>query len=209
MAVEIGAERVPIVQKQLIHVLQRARRAGHHGDPDAREHDLAARRPRAPKPATSPMPSSTAPTAVMLSGGNRFGPVSGRSRRTHGAHRTRSRALDGRLLAAIACSSPIPGSVVDAIEHSALEDRAQQVGAVAIACLTHSGMAARTLAKYRPEAPIVAIMDDEADAPQARLRLGRARHDDSRRSSPPTTSSRWSRTSCNPTAGPRPKISSS
>src|SRR5581483_8744750 len=38
---------------------------------------------------------------------------------------------------------------------------ADQVGAVAIACLTHSGMAARTLAKYRPEPPIVAIMDND------------------------------------------------
>jgi pyruvate kinase len=56
---------------------------------------------------------------------------------------------------------PIPGSAVDAIEHSAAEI-AEQVGAVAIACLTHSGMAARTLAKYRPETPIVAIMDNLA-----------------------------------------------
>lgn len=39
---------------------------------------------------------------------------------------------------------------------------ARQTGAVAIACLTHSGMAARTLAKFRPETPIVAILDNEA-----------------------------------------------
>ena len=57
---------------------------------------------------------------------------------------------------------PVPGSVVDAIEHSAAV-MAQQVGAVAIACLTHSGMAARTLAKYRPDTSIVAIMDEEAE----------------------------------------------
>jgi pyruvate kinase len=54
----------------------------------------------------------------------------------------------------------IPGSVVDAIESSAATI-ANQLGATAIACLTHSGMAARTLAKYRPDAPIVAIMDNE------------------------------------------------
>jgi pyruvate kinase len=54
----------------------------------------------------------------------------------------------------------LPGSVVDAIEHSASQI-ARQVGAVAIACLTHTGMAARTLAKYRPSTPIVAIMDNE------------------------------------------------
>jgi pyruvate kinase len=56
---------------------------------------------------------------------------------------------------------PIPGSIVNAIESSAAQI-AEQVGAVAIACLTHSGMAARTLAKYRPNVPIVAILDNEA-----------------------------------------------
>lgn len=53
------------------------------------------------------------------------------------------------------------GSVVDSIEYSASKI-ATNVGATAIACLTHSGTAARTLAKYRPEIPIVAIMDNEA-----------------------------------------------
>jgi pyruvate kinase len=38
---------------------------------------------------------------------------------------------------------------------------AKQVGAAAIACITHSGLAAKTLAKYRPDTPIVAITDDE------------------------------------------------
>src|SRR6185503_8371440 len=56
---------------------------------------------------------------------------------------------------------PMPGSIVDAIESSAAQI-ATQVGAVAIACITHSGMAARTLAKYRPETPIVAILDNES-----------------------------------------------
>jgi pyruvate kinase len=53
---------------------------------------------------------------------------------------------------------PLAGSIVDSVEFSAARI-ANHVGAVAIACLTHSGMAARTLAKYRPITPIVAIMD--------------------------------------------------
>ena len=57
--------------------------------------------------------------------------------------------------------TPISGSVVESIEYSASKI-ASHVGAAAIACLTHSGTAARTLAKYRPEIPIVAIMDNEA-----------------------------------------------
>jgi pyruvate kinase len=56
--------------------------------------------------------------------------------------------------------TPMSGSVVDSIEYSASKI-ATHVGARAIACLTHSGTAARTLAKYRPEIPIVAIMDNE------------------------------------------------
>jgi pyruvate kinase len=57
-------------------------------------------------------------------------------------------------------TSPMPGSVVDAIESSAARI-AEQTGAVAIAAITHSGMAAKTLAKYRPETPVIAIMDNE------------------------------------------------
>jgi pyruvate kinase len=59
-------------------------------------------------------------------------------------------------------SPSLPGSVVDAIESSAASI-AKQVDAAAIACLTHSGMAVRTLAKYRPHTPIVAIMDNETN----------------------------------------------
>ena len=51
--------------------------------------------------------------------------------------------------------------MVESIEFSASRI-AHHVGATAIACITHSGMAARVLAKYRPETPIVAIMDNES-----------------------------------------------
>jgi pyruvate kinase len=54
---------------------------------------------------------------------------------------------------------PTAGSIVESIEFSASRI-ASHVGAVAIAPLTHSGMAARALAKYRPETPIVAILDN-------------------------------------------------
>jgi pyruvate kinase len=54
---------------------------------------------------------------------------------------------------------PLPGSAVESIEFSASRI-AHHVGAVAISCLTHSGKAARVLAKYRPDTPIVAIVDN-------------------------------------------------
>ncbi|MCC7440738.1 MAG: pyruvate kinase [Bdellovibrionales bacterium] len=55
---------------------------------------------------------------------------------------------------------PTPGSIVESVEYSASKI-AHHVGAVAIACITHSGRAARALAKYRPGTPIFAIMDRE------------------------------------------------
>ena len=55
---------------------------------------------------------------------------------------------------------PMPGSIVESIEFSASRI-ANHVGAVAIVCISHSGMAVRVLAKYRPYKPIIAIMDSE------------------------------------------------
>ncbi|MCT6647202.1 hypothetical protein N4G37_14130, partial [Enterococcus faecalis] len=46
----------------------------------------------------------------------------------------------------------------DAIEHSAASI-AERTGAKAIACTTHTGRAARALARYRPKVPIVAFTD--------------------------------------------------
>ena len=50
--------------------------------------------------------------------------------------------------------------IVDSIEFSASRI-AHHVSAVAIACITHSGRAAQSLSKFRPDKPIVAIMDRE------------------------------------------------
>lgn len=55
---------------------------------------------------------------------------------------------------------PMKGAVVDSIEFSAARV-AEHIQAVAIVCLTHSGFAAKTLARFRPQIPIVAIMDRE------------------------------------------------
>ena len=158
MAVEIGAQRVPIVQKQLIHSCNEL------GVPAITATQMLESMISCPTP-TRAEASDVANAVfdgtdcVMLSGESASGqyPVEAVS--------TMARIV---LEAESAMESysrhrgilPVPGSVVDAIEHSAAT-MAQEVGAVAIACLTHSGMAARTLAKYRPDAPIVAIMDDD------------------------------------------------
>jgi pyruvate kinase len=149
MAVEIGAERVPTVQKQLI------RSCNEVGVPIITATQMLESMITSPTP-TRAEASDVANAvfdgtdAVMLSGETAGGKYPLETVRTMvrivlEAERMResySRHRD---------SQPIPGSIVDAVEASAAE-MARQVGAVAIACLTHSGMAARTLAKYRPEA---------------------------------------------------------
>jgi len=159
MAVEIGAERVPTVQKQLIHSCNEL------GVPVITATQMLESMISSPTP-TRAEASDVANAvfdgtdAVMLSGETANGKY------PFEAVRTMSRIVMEAERSMDAYSrhrqvDPQPGSIVDAVEHAAAV-MAKQVGATAIACLTHSGMAAKTLAKYRPETPIIAIMDNEA-----------------------------------------------
>jgi pyruvate kinase len=159
LAVEVGAERVPTIQKQLIHGCNEL------GVPIITATQMLESMISSPTP-TRAEASDVANAvfdgtdAVMLSaetasGQYPFDTVKTMARIVLEAERSRDNFSRHRE------NPALPGSVVDAIEHSAA-NIAKQVGAVAIACLTHSGMAARTLAKYRPTTPIVAIMDNEA-----------------------------------------------
>ncbi len=158
MAVEIGAEKVPTVQKQLIHSCNEL------GVPIITATQMLESMVACPTP-TRAEASDVANAvydgtdAVMLSaetasGQYPFETVRTMSRIIIEAEKSREQHSRHRH------AQPLPGSVVDAIESSAAS-MAQQVGASAIACLTHSGLAAKTLAKFRPETPIVAIMDNE------------------------------------------------
>jgi pyruvate kinase len=158
MAVEIGAERVPIVQKQLI------RACNELGVPIITATQMLESMIGCPTP-TRAEASDVANAvfdgtdAVMLSGETAGGKYPVEAVQTMARvilEAERFREVNLRYPE----TPPLPGSVVDAIGSSA-STIARQVGAVAIACLTHSGMAAKTLAKYRPVAPIVAIMDNE------------------------------------------------
>lgn len=159
MAVELGADRVPVVQKGLI------RACNEIGVPIITATQMLESMIASPTP-TRAEASDVANAvfdgtdAVMLSGETASGqyPLE--------AVRTMSKIIVEAERWADAYSvhaqiQPIPGSVVDSVEYSAAKI-AQHVGAVAIACVTHSGMAARTLAKYRPVTPIIALMDSEA-----------------------------------------------
>jgi pyruvate kinase len=160
MAVEIGAQKVPIVQKQLIHSCNEL------GVPIITATQMLESMISCPTPTRA----EASDVANAVFDGTDCVMLSAES--ASGQYPVESVATMARIIleSETAMDSysrhrtiqTIPGSIVDAIEQSAAI-MAQQVGAVAIACLTHSGMAARALAKYRPDAPIVAIMDEEGE----------------------------------------------
>lgn len=156
MAVELGADRVPVIQKRLIHACASL------GVPVITATQMLESMIQSPTP-TRAEASDVANAvfdgtdAVMLSGETAAGkyPLE--------AVRMMSKIILGAQDSLHDYTTrpqvqPLPGSAVDSIEYSASKI-AYHVGASAVACLTHSGMAARTLSKYRPETPIVAIMD--------------------------------------------------
>jgi pyruvate kinase len=156
MAVELGADRVPVIQKRLIHACASL------GVPVITATQMLESMIQSPTP-TRAEASDVANAvfdgtdAVMLSGETAAGkyPLE--------AVRMMSKIILGAQDSLAEYTTrpqvqPLPGSAVDSIEYSASKI-AFHVGASAVACLTHSGMAARTLSKYRPETPIVAIMD--------------------------------------------------
>ncbi len=157
MAVEVGAWRVPSIQKQLI------KSCNELGVPIITATQMLESMIQSPTP-TRAEASDVANAVfdgtdcVMLSGETASGeyPVE--------AVKVMSRIIveseNNKDFNARRDILPLPGSIVESIEFSASRI-ANHVGAVAIACLTHSGMAARVLAKYRPYKPVVAIMDSE------------------------------------------------
>jgi pyruvate kinase len=158
MAVEIGAERVPAVQKRLI------RACNELGVPIITATQMLESMISCPTP-TRAEASDVANAvfdgtdAVMLSAETASGEypreaLQVMSRIIIEAERSHEFSRGPTDLV------PMPGSIVESIEFSASRI-AHHVGASAIACLTHSGVAARALAKFRPEIPIVAIMDQE------------------------------------------------
>jgi pyruvate kinase len=63
------------------------------------------------------------------------------------------------------------GGVTQAISYTAVQI-AEEVGAVAIACLTHSGSTARAIARHRPAMPVVAFTDSQRIVGQLALLWG-------------------------------------
>lgn len=159
MAVELGAQKVPMIQKMLI------RMSNELGVPVITATQMLESMISCPTP-TRAEASDVANAvfdgtdAVMLSAESASGefPTIAVETMARIILEAETESLQYSVHANLV---PLSGSVVDSIEYSASKI-ASHVGASAIACVTHSGTAARTLAKYRPEIPIVAVMDNEA-----------------------------------------------
>ncbi len=159
MAVEIGAERVPTVQKRLIHT------CNHLGVPVITATQMLESMVSSPTP-TRAEASDVANAvfdgtdAVMLSAESASGQypvvaVETMARIIVEAERAKE------LYSGVAHTIlPTPGSIVESVEFSASRI-ASHTGSVAIACITRSGVAAKALAKYRPDMPIVAITEHD------------------------------------------------
>lgn len=158
MAVEVGAERVPIIQKQLIRVCNEV------GVPVITATQMLESMISNPTPTRAEANDVAnavfdGTDAVMLSAETASGQypleaVSMMSKVILEAEQFRRQYSRTPELV------PMTGSVVESIEFSASRI-ADHVGAASIACLTHSGVAARSLSKFRPARPIVAITDNE------------------------------------------------
>ncbi len=159
MAVEIGAERVPTVQKKLIHACNLL------GVPVITATQMLESMVSSPTP-TRAEASDVANAvfdgtdSVMLSAESASGQypvvaVETMARIILESERSKELySMGGHVI------TPMAGSVVESIEFSASRI-ATHTGSVAIAVITHSGVAAKSLAKYRPEIPIIAITENE------------------------------------------------
>jgi len=159
MAVEIGAQRVPTVQKRLIHSCNQL------GVPIITATQMLESMISSPTP-TRAEASDVANAvfdgtdAVMLSGETASGQYPVETVETM-ARIILESEQSPELYSGPKDIPPSPGSIVESVEFSASRIAAH-VGAACIATITHSGRAARALAKVRPTTPMVAILDNEA-----------------------------------------------
>ncbi|MBS1961521.1 MAG: pyruvate kinase [Bdellovibrionales bacterium] len=159
MAVEIGAERVPTVQKRLIHACNQL------GVPVITATQMLESMVGSPTP-TRAEASDVANAvfdgtdAVMLSAESASGQYPVVAVETMARIILESERSKELYSAGGHVVMPMAGSVVESIEFSASRI-ATHTGSVAIAVITHSGVAAKSLAKYRPEIPIIAFTEND------------------------------------------------
>lgn len=161
LGIEIPMQQVPIVQKQLI------RQCLEVSKPVITATQMLESMMENPRPTRAESTDVAnavldGSDAVMLSGETAAGKypieavrVMDEIVRTAEANR---RGLGGRQ--AVDVVSDVAAPVTEAISYTAVR-LAEETGAKAICCLTHSGSTARAIASHRPDTPIFAFTDDE------------------------------------------------
>jgi len=162
LGIEIPMQRVPIVQKRLI---RRCLTAATPVITATQMLESMMDNPRPTRAEASDVANAVldGSDAVMLSGETAAGKYPVRAvevmdeiiRSVEGERRS----LGGQEAASEV--SNVESRVTQAISFTAVK-LAQEVGAVAVCCLTHSGTTARAIARHRPDVPIYAFTDDPA-----------------------------------------------
>lgn len=169
LGVEIPAEDVPLVQKQLI------KKCNQLGKPvitatQMLESMIVNPRPTRAEASDIANAIMDGTDAIMLSGETASGqyPVEAVSTMARIASRTEQSPDWSRLTASAA---PAKSTTTSAISHACAQIAAE-LGAAAIIAATQSGYTARMLSKNRPETPIIAVTPHEKTARQVQLLWG-------------------------------------
>ncbi len=170
LGVEIPAEDVPLVQKQLI---QACNLAGKPVITATQMLDSMIRQPRPTRAEASDVANAIfdGTDAVMLSGETAAGayPLESVQTMARIARRTEEALDDKKVFESL--ESPQQKTVTDAISYATCRS-AHELGAVAIISATQSGHTARMVSKYRPKAPIIAVTPRERIATALTLTWG-------------------------------------
>jgi pyruvate kinase len=170
LGVEIPAEDVPLVQKELI---KKCNRVGKPVITATQMLDSMQRNPRPTRAEASDVANAIfdGTDAIMLSGETAAGKYPKEAVKTMDAIATKAEsALQYRELLSYR-SKEIGISITDAISQS-VAHTALNLNVSSIITATESGHTARMISKYRPKAPIVAVTNNEAVSRQLSLVWG-------------------------------------
>lgn len=158
MGVEIPVEEVPMVQKRLI---SSANRAGKPVITATQMLDSMIRNPRPTRAEASDIANAImdGTDAIMLSGETASGKYPIESVDVMGRIATRTESSLAYREIFLRRNPPEKATVTDAISHATVS-AAADLNARAIITSTRSGSTAKTVAKYRPEAPVIAVTHD-------------------------------------------------
>lgn len=172
LGIEMPMQEVPIVQKRII------RRCLEVGKPVITATQMLESMIENPRP-TRAEASDVANAvldgsdAVMLSGETAVGMYPVRTVEVM-SEIIRSAEANRRGLGSFQAAAAVPGDLdrlMQAVAYTAVQ-LAEQVGAVAIACLTHTGSTARAVARHRPDVPVYAFTDNQRVIGQLALAWG-------------------------------------